>query len=564
MSVIILGLLCSLFLLSRYLYRYSSKLDGNATFESSKFTMGMLILLAMLVAIATIGSYSLVSANKREILERETANLKQVIGSLVLDIKSVNDIRQGVFFHIAAKDKFQSLLAPLLSGDAIETNINRELKTFFGRYEKFGAGTGKLILSPEGKKLFSMGNAIPKQAYSESMNSNFKRALNGQYITTMPLAVESEHKKRVYKVYSLAPIFNKKSNKIVAISIDELSNEEVAYKNLDNYHFGSSGGLFIFNHRGEVIAQGKAHSTEIDHKTALLLETIATQNESSSNLHIAQSKGGQQNFILAEWQPKLGYGIAAMIGKDEVLRSNNELKNGIVVVLVIMTFFMINILVFTLFVGRKATQAIRESRDEIISRLGVAAEYKDNDTAAHIQRISEYSRVLAEKLPTTAEWRTLLVKAAPMHDIGKISVPDNVLKKPGKLDLSEWELMKLHPESGGKILGDDHSPLMKMARDIALYHHEKWNGTGYPYQIKGTKIPLSARIVAVADVFDALTCERVYKKAWPMEKAIALIRDEANVHFDPDVVKPFLASLEEFKEIKEHYRENEITELDIS
>ncbi|WP_146066929.1 HD-GYP domain-containing protein, partial [Candidatus Venteria ishoeyi] len=143
---------------------------------------------------------------------------------------------------------------------------------------------------------------------------------------------------------------------------------------------------------------------------------------------------------------------------------------------------------------------------------------------------------------------------APMHDIGKIGIPDAILRKPGKLDDTEWTIMKQHPEIGANILKGD-TPLQHMARDIALYHHEKWDGSGYPQGLAGTQITLAARIVAVADVFDALTTVRPYKAAWPVEKAVEFMQKQAGQHFDPDLVRLFLNALPAILEIKEKWKE---------
>ena len=202
---------------------------------------------------------------------------------------------------------------------------------------------------------------------------------------------------------------------------------------------------------------------------------------------------------------------------------------------------------------KERTAELLETRIEIIRRLGRAAEYKDNETGMHVIRMSKYSKLLAEKLSLDETWIDHLYHAAPMHDIGKIGVPDNVLLKPGKLDSDEWTIMKKHCEYGIEIIGEHASPLLHMAREVAFYHHEKWNGTGYPNGLSGEDIPLSARIIAIADVFDALTSVRPYKKAWSVEDAIALIQREAGEHFDPALVPPFIACLPDMLEIMKQY-----------
>jgi len=207
------------------------------------------------------------------------------------------------------------------------------------------------------------------------------------------------------------------------------------------------------------------------------------------------------------------------------------------------------------------TEQLNQTRLEIIRRLGRAAEYKDNETGMHVIRMSHYARLLAEAISDDQQWIDLIFNAAPMHDIGKIGIPDNILLKPGKLDDKEWDIMRKHPEFGANIIGDHNSELMQMAKEIAITHHEKWNGFGYPYKLKGEEIPLSGRIVAIADVFDALTTERPYKKAWTVEDAVNLINEESGKHFDPELVTLFHKVLPEILEIKVMYAEEKADAL---
>lgn len=163
---------------------------------------------------------------------------------------------------------------------------------------------------------------------------------------------------------------------------------------------------------------------------------------------------------------------------------------------------------------KERTKELEETRFEIIRRLGRAAEYKDNETGLHVVRMSLYARLLAIQSGLPDKYCELIYNAAPMHDIGKIGTPDSILKKPAKLDEPEWDEMQRHAEIGAEIIGDHHDPLLEMARRIALSHHEKWDGSGYPFGVSGQDIPIEGRIVAIADVFDALTSIRPYKKAW--------------------------------------------------
>ena len=204
---------------------------------------------------------------------------------------------------------------------------------------------------------------------------------------------------------------------------------------------------------------------------------------------------------------------------------------------------------------RERTKELEESRKEIIATLGKAAEYKDNDTGLHVQRMSHYSKILGLAYGMSEEEAETLKSAAPMHDIGKIGIPDHVLLKKGKLNDEEWEQMKKHPSIGVEILGGQTCQLLNMARNIAISHHEKWDGSGYPSGLKGEEISIHGRISAITDVFDALTTERPYKKAWSVEEAIELLKEESSKHFDPKLVDLFIESLPEILKQKEKYKE---------
>ena len=204
---------------------------------------------------------------------------------------------------------------------------------------------------------------------------------------------------------------------------------------------------------------------------------------------------------------------------------------------------------------QQRTVELSETRLEIIRRLGRAAEFKDNETGLHIIRISYYARLIAQEMGLSEDHIDILFNASPMHDIGKIGIPDKILMKPGKLDPGEWEIMKQHTTIGADIIGDHGSELLQMARMISLTHHEKWNGSGYPEGLSGENIPIEGRIVAIADVFDALTNERPYKKAWTIEDACDLINKESGEHFDPSLVEVFSRIIPQIVEIHKLYVE---------
>ena len=193
---------------------------------------------------------------------------------------------------------------------------------------------------------------------------------------------------------------------------------------------------------------------------------------------------------------------------------------------------------------------LENSYREAVYMLGLAGHYSDNDTGVHIWRMAAYSRVLAEQVGWKRESAALLELAATLHDTGKIGIPDAILKKPTALEQDEWDIMKTHAVIGHDILIKSHAPLFQLAAEIALRHHEKWDGTGYPDGMAGTAIPESARIVAIADVFDALSMKRPYKEAWSLEAILVHLRQQSGQHFDPAVVKAFESCLPRILEIK--------------
>jgi len=226
------------------------------------------------------------------------------------------------------------------------------------------------------------------------------------------------------------------------------------------------------------------------------------------------------------------------------------------------------------------TAKLEKSRLEIIWRLGKAGEYRDEETGNHVIRMGCYCRPIAEALGLGSDFAELLVLAAPLHDIGKIGIPDGILLKPGKLTPSEWEIMRMHPAIGAAILRHDSKmmrafaqlraadqslsvemdehPVLGMAASVAQNHHEKWDGSGYPNGLTGEAIPLEARIVALADVYDALICDRPYRKALPEKEVLQMIRENVGRHFDPVVHEAFEKSLNEIRGIREQFFDDRI------
>ena len=204
---------------------------------------------------------------------------------------------------------------------------------------------------------------------------------------------------------------------------------------------------------------------------------------------------------------------------------------------------------------KKATKEIENRENEIIFRLSRAAEFRDDDTGAHIIRMAKYSYIIANGLNFSKNFCIMILKASPMHDIGKIAIPDHILLKPGKLTVKEFEIIKSHTISGYQILKNSKIPLLRLSAEIALTHHEKFNGKGYPKGLKEKEIPISGRICAVADVFDALTSKRPYKEPWSIEKAINFLKEQKGKHFDPACIDAFLNNLNEIIKVKEKFHD---------
>ncbi|RBP83800.1 response regulator [Marinomonas rhizomae] len=202
---------------------------------------------------------------------------------------------------------------------------------------------------------------------------------------------------------------------------------------------------------------------------------------------------------------------------------------------------------------QERTQALQDSKIRIIQHLGRAVEYKDNETGAHVIRMSHITRLLAEHIVNDQAWVERIFQAAPMHDVGKIGISDDILRKPGKLTPEEWVQMKHHPLIGAQILESDDDPLLLMASVISLTHHEKWDGSGYPNNLMADQIPLEGRIVAIADVIDALMSKRPYKEPWTTEQTIEYVDEQKGKHFDPGLADLAIKLMPHIVEIRALY-----------
>lgn len=203
---------------------------------------------------------------------------------------------------------------------------------------------------------------------------------------------------------------------------------------------------------------------------------------------------------------------------------------------------------------KKATKEIQQREHESLMILGRAAEYKDAETANHTVRVAHYSRLLAKKYGLDEKTQNIIFHASPFHDIGKVGIPDGILLKEGRLTPDEFTIMKKHVNIGYEILKDTKSLYLIQGGVIALNHHEKYDGSGYPHETIGEDIPICARIVAVADVFDALTSKRPYKNSWSIEEALDLLKEEKGKHFDPRLIDIFIENIDEIKEIHNDFQ----------
>jgi len=207
---------------------------------------------------------------------------------------------------------------------------------------------------------------------------------------------------------------------------------------------------------------------------------------------------------------------------------------------------------------QQRTAELWQSRDETIQKLAKAAEFRDNETAQHTVRVGEYCFILARGMGLDDTYCERIRAAAPLHDVGKIGIPDQILLKPGRLTPEEFDVIKTHSEIGYRILGDSISEVLNLGGVISLSHHEKYNGKGYPNALAGEAIPLVGRIVAICDVFDALTSKRVYKEAMTVEQAVVVIKEERGQHFAPDLVDLFVANLAAMVAVRDKF--SDVTE----
>jgi putative two-component system response regulator len=306
---------------------------------------------------------------------------------------------------------------------------------------------------------------------------------------------------------------------ILDVSMPRMDGLELTYK-LKNEPNTKNIPIMIVSNHDEITDQVKAVEAGADDFLPKPVEQIILKAKVTSLLKIKS-----YNDYMQSYQTKL---------EDDVAKKTAKLKHA---------FDELEI----------ANKRLKLYSLDTILRLSQAAEYKDQETGQHIQRIGYYIEIIGQKISLSHQEIEEFLYASPMHDVGKIGIPDNILLKPGKLNAEEWAVMQQHTTIGGKILSGSDSSTLKTAEIIALTHHEKWDGSGYPNNLKGSDIPMPGRITAIADVFDALTSKRPYKDAFSMEKAFAIMKDGQGKHFDPDLLDAFFAVKDDIIAIRNKY-----------
>jgi HD-GYP domain-containing protein (c-di-GMP phosphodiesterase class II) len=370
-----------------------------------------------------------------------------------------------------------------------------------------------------------------------------KATLDFIFKAALDIEVETDHQKFIEKVLRHArQIFNASAGSISLIDGDflhfmSIQNDEIDVTSMSDGHCRVA--LTKNSIAGYVALTGETLHIKDPYK---LPDNVPYQFNSS----IDKQTGFKTKAILAI---PLRHPTEGVIGTFEILNPRGK------------TFQEVNIGIAKGFsaiaaaniVSMRFKESLTKAYLETLIRLGHAAEYKDEDTFQHIQRIRHISKIIARQLGCSEEEQENIFHASAMHDVGKVGIPDAIMTKKGKLNADEWKVMRTHPEKGASILGSSDIDILQMSEQIAMRHHEKWNGKGYPDGLKEDQIPLPARIVAVADVFDALVQERPYKKAWPLQDALDLIQSERGNHFDPVVVDAFFACEDEIVSVQ---REN--------
>ena len=565
------------FLLLVVIFRLLSKnIRGNIylTFGTHKFAKLIFGAISIFVLISLASSWLILERNKSNIMQRSADSFHQHLRSLERTLTNLHNIREKTFRHILGKSEFQhnfyGISNAIVSSDVKAERYYRiEMDDFWSKYRDFSGSGTKIIVTPNLNIIYSQGAPLDVSDIPSHGSGRLTQALSGHSeLFPIDVSYNSETGSANYRLIFATPVFDTLTDVVIAVVLIEIDETDIAYTDLSMYDFSRSGEMMIFDRDGQILSKPRflLDPTSIV-KDHLFIKNLLGKLERQgfdndlAGVHKLIDYRGQETYAMLNWNADLNVALVVKMDIDEMLDDYYQFRKGLFFVVLLMMAFTIPCLLFTLYAGNLTNQRLKESRREIINRLGHAAEFKDNETALHIFRMSRYSEVLARNLKMPKDWVDLVCDAAPMHDIGKIGVPDNILQKPGKLTPEEWEIMKKHPKFGADIIGNhSDSKLLNTAREIALYHHEKWNGTGYPEGLSGEDIPLVARIVSIADVFDALTSSRPYKRAWSFDEAVSLIIEESGRHFDPKLVKVFIESLPEFKYVMHTYRDDSLND----
>ncbi|WP_255554620.1 HD domain-containing phosphohydrolase [Moritella sp. 24] len=531
-------------------------------FGSKKFVYLVLSCMSGFILMTVVGGYFIIEKNRKIIEERVEIYLQETITDFGRDMERTRRTLESIYNQMTHSDEFQRVYRDLVYASYSDENVlyesnYNELLNIITRYNDFGISgdSSFLIMNVEGDVIAQQGNDLTVDDIDKTINSAFIGALSGNAEFLPPKKTVNESPPLYYAdLYFSYPIWDEFGN-VIGVFFSAIPKISFVYYDISQYSFGLSGELVAKNNDDYIVSNCRFPK-------ASTLDCGYMYSNLSHDRHIPEHKGhlelvedyrGEESYIVSNWRDDFNITLISKIDSEEVLNSFYEFQRGVILILVVMSSFTIFTTMYTLFLGKEANDKLIKSNYSIIKRLGHAAEFKDNETAMHIVRMSYYAKIIATNHGCDKDWVELLFNAAPMHDIGKIGVPDYILQKPGKLTPDEWTIMRQHPEFGARIIGTQDNELLRMAHDIAIAHHEKWDGTGYPYGIKKEEIPISARIIAIADVFDALTSERIYKKAWTFEDAVMLISSESGKHFEPSLVSTFMRSLPEISDIKTQY-----------
>ena len=559
--VFFLLLLILLNLVFYALLKLSVSSSRPVQFGSKKFIYLIMLCMSIFIVMTVIGGYLIIEKNRTVIENKIERYLHNNITDFNRDMQRTKSTLESVYSQMTQTEEFQRVYKELmytqLDNDADYVRLHGELVGIVNRFHHFGISDDMsfIIMNVEGDVVAKQGDALSADDIAKTMNSAFIGALSGNSEFLPPKKGMKKTVSQYYgSIYFSYPIEDEKG-RVNGVFISEVPKLPFIYFDVSQYNFGVSGELFAMDSDGYIVSKCRFPKNQT--MNCGYMQSMITRDRHSAvdenYLELFNDYRGQESYVLTSWHDELNVILVTRVDSVEVLDSFYEFQKGIILILVVMSTFTIFTTIYTLLLGRKANDKLIKSNHGIIKRLGHAAEFKDNETAMHIVRMSYYAKIIATNYGCDAAWVELLFNAAPMHDIGKIGVPDHILQKPGKLTPDEWVIMRQHPEFGARIIGAQDNELLRMAHDIAIAHHEKWDGTGYPYGIKGESIPISARIIAIADVFDALTSERAYKKAWTEEDAITLICSESGKHFQPSLVNSFIKSLAEISDVKAKY-----------